>query len=517
MERLAKILIVDDESMVTKTLSMLLGLEGFSNVCAFNNPKEALNFLKKEETDLIISDFIMPEMNGIDFLTEAKKIQKNISTILLTGYADKENAIRAINEIGIFKYIEKPWDNTNLIISIRNALTQTRLKKELNQKILELEEANKKLENYSKNLENKVQQRTEELSKSNLKLSAVISGCADGIALLNEDFTITSINQAGSNLFGQNVETLVLTNLFDLAFCEKKRFSKSEFEKKQSVFLRNYNIINYKNDTKIPVEISIAQIQNENENEKSYIAVIRDVTYQKETERLRDDFIATLTHDLRTPLLATISGLDFILNKSLGDITKEQGDLFSAMKKSSEDMLGLVNALLEVYKYEAGKTYLCKTKFDILKLTNECTKELLPLAQKYDIKINTNCKEKELFVNADKNEIRRVITNLIGNAIKHSQESSKIEIDINKNDKDLKFDVTDDGIGLSKDDCDKLFNRFSQGTNQKRSSSTGLGLYLSRQIIEAHNGKIYVNSKLNEGSRFTFELKNSINDCKVIL
>ena len=519
MEKLGKIVIVDDEAMVTKTLSMLLGLEGFSNVYAYNNPNEALTFLKNEEVDLIISDFIMPEMNGIDFLTEAKKIQHEVSTILLTGYADKENAIRAINEIGIFKYIEKPWDNTNLIINIKNALTQTRLKKELNKKIAELEAANNKLENYSKTLEHKVQQRTKELSDSNMKLSAVISSCADGIVVLNENLLITNINEAGIRLFGQERENIISTNLFDLAFSEKKQFSKSDLSKKESLFLRNYNIINYLHDTKIPVEISIAHIktESESEKEKSYIAVIRDVTYQKETERLRDDFIATLTHDLRTPLLATLSGLDFILNKSLGEITPEQSNLFQAMKKSSEDMLGLVNALLEVYKYEAGKTYLCKTKFDILKLTQECKEELNPLAQKYDIQMNIKCNENELFVNADKNEIRRVITNLIGNAIKHSQESSKIEIDINKDNKDLKFDVIDDGIGLSKDDCNKLFNRFSQGTNQKRSSSTGLGLYLSRQIIEAHNGKIYVDSKINKGSKFTFELKDSINDCKVIL
>lgn len=517
MEKQGKILIVDDEPMVTKTLSMLLGLEGFSNIYSFNTPVDAVEFLKKEEVDLIISDFIMPQMNGIDFLTQAKKLQSSVSTILLTGYADKENAIRAINEIGIFKYIEKPWDNTNLIINIKNALTQTRLKKELNQKIEELEEANKKLENYSKTLENKVQQRTQELLQSNIKLSAVISSCADGIVLLNDDLLITDINNAGVKLFGQNKEDLLSVNLFDLTFCEKKQFSKSELSKKENIFLRNYNIVNYKLDTKIPVEISIAKIQTENENEKSYIAVIRDVTYQKETERLRDDFIATLTHDLRTPLLATISGLEFILNKSLGEVTQEQNNLFTAMKKSSEDMLGLVNALLEVYKYEAGKTYLCKTKFDILKLTQECKDELNPLAKKYDIKMKIKCDEDELYVNADKNEIRRVITNLIGNAIKHSQESSKIEIDINKENKDLKFDVIDDGVGLSKDDCEKLFNRFSQGTNKKRSSSTGLGLYLSRQIIEAHNGKIYVDSKLNKGSKFTFELKDSINDCKVIL
>ena len=143
MENFGTIVIVDDEAMVTKTLSMLLGLEGFSNLETFNNPIEALDYLKKNEVDLIISDFIMPEMNGIDFLEKAKRTQEEVSSILLTGYADKENAIRAINEIGIFKYIEKPWDNNNLILNIKNALERTRLKKELKKKMLEIQVENK--------------------------------------------------------------------------------------------------------------------------------------------------------------------------------------------------------------------------------------------------------------------------------------------------------------------------------------------------------------------------------------
>ncbi len=515
MDKLGKILIVDDEPMVTKTLNMLLGLEGFSNVVSFNDPIDALKWLKNSEVDLIISDFIMPGMNGIEFLENAKKLQKVVSTILLTGYADKENAIRAINEIGIFKYVEKPWDNNNLIINIKNALTQTRLKKELDIKIKELELANKKLEEYSKNLENIVQKRTAELSKANSKLNAIITNCADGIILFDNNLKITNINTTATELFGQNKKDLISKNIFDLVVSEKKQISKTDLNAKKNLFLRNFYLINYKKDARIPVEVSIAPIADENNN--FYVAVIRDVTYQKETERLRDDFIATLTHDLRTPLLATISGLDFILDKSLGEINEKQNNLFCAMKKSSEDMLGLVNALLEVYRYEAGKTYLCKTKFDIVKLTNECVNELELLAQKSKIDLIIDSTEAELFVNADKNEIRRVVTNLIGNAIKHSQKSSCVKINIKKSKKDLIFDVIDDGIGLSKEDCDKLFNRFSQGTNQKRSSSTGLGLYLSRQIIEAHNGKIYVDSELNKGSRFGFELKNSINDCKVML
>ena len=110
-----------------------------------------------------------------------------------------------------------------------------------------------------------------------------------------------------------------------------------------------------------------------------------------------------------------------------------------------------------------------------------------------------------------------MLVNLAGNAINHSQNGSFVKIDINKKDKDLRVDVIDDGVGLSKEDCDKLFNRFSQGTNTKRSASTGLGLYLSRQIVEAHDGKIFVESKPNKGSKFSFVLKNSINDCKVVL
>ena len=116
------ILIVDDEQMVTSAFRTLLKMEGYTNCKAFNNPIEAVEFLKGNKPDIIISDFIMPEMNGLEFLSEAKKMYPDVSKILLTGYADKENAIRAINEIGLYKYIEKPWDNDDLIITIQNGI-----------------------------------------------------------------------------------------------------------------------------------------------------------------------------------------------------------------------------------------------------------------------------------------------------------------------------------------------------------------------------------------------------------
>ena len=143
-----KIVIVDDEKIVTSAFKALFKVEGFSNVSLFNSPAEALDYLQNEEPDLIISDFLMPEMNGLQFLTEAKKLYPETSMILLTGYADKENAIKAINEIGLYKYIEKPWDNDDLIVNIKNGIERSHLLGNLRAKIKELETAHKELEKY---------------------------------------------------------------------------------------------------------------------------------------------------------------------------------------------------------------------------------------------------------------------------------------------------------------------------------------------------------------------------------
>ena len=168
---LGKIVYVDDEKMLTSTFSTLMKIEGFTDVVVFNNPLDALDYLKKETPDLIISDFLMPEMNGLEFLREAKKLYPEVSMILLTAYADKENAIKTINEIGVYKYIEKPWDNDDLVINIKNGIERSHLLANLREKISQLEEAKAKLQEYSDKLEVIVAERTKELTIANQKLS----------------------------------------------------------------------------------------------------------------------------------------------------------------------------------------------------------------------------------------------------------------------------------------------------------------------------------------------------------
>lgn len=140
-ERPARILILDDEEMVLTSLSSFLELETDYEVVTFTAGKEAIEYVKENRIDLVISDYLMPEMDGITFLAQMKEIEPQATRIILTGYADKENAIKAINDVGLFQYIEKPWDNDDLKIVIRNGLEKQRLMKELEQKVGEIQKA----------------------------------------------------------------------------------------------------------------------------------------------------------------------------------------------------------------------------------------------------------------------------------------------------------------------------------------------------------------------------------------
>ncbi len=146
------VLIVDDERMVVRSLQSFLGLETPYDVLPFVSPKEALESLETRPTQVVLADFMMPEMDGITFLKKARELQPEATRILLTGYADKENAIRAINEVGLYYYLEKPWDNDHLKLVIRNGVERSSLFNELSSRVEALEKANEELRGFRERL-----------------------------------------------------------------------------------------------------------------------------------------------------------------------------------------------------------------------------------------------------------------------------------------------------------------------------------------------------------------------------
>lgn len=141
------VVIVDDEEMVLKSLNAFLSLETNYHVETFLEPKVALEYITKNDVDLVVSDYLMPEMDGLTFLELVKNEKPEVPRIILTGYADKENAIKAINDVGLFQYIEKPWSNDDLLIIFRNGLGRNKLLKKLQEKIGEINSAYGELAN----------------------------------------------------------------------------------------------------------------------------------------------------------------------------------------------------------------------------------------------------------------------------------------------------------------------------------------------------------------------------------
>ena len=146
------LLIVDDEEMVLTSLRSLLKIETDYAVACYTDPNQALDEVRRNGVDLVIADYLMPQMNGIQFLAQVKSLDPEVTRILLTGYGDKESAIQAINRVGLFHYVEKPWDNNQLLLLIHNGLEKRFLIKQLREKVSELDDAHNGLKEVQKRL-----------------------------------------------------------------------------------------------------------------------------------------------------------------------------------------------------------------------------------------------------------------------------------------------------------------------------------------------------------------------------
>jgi DNA-binding NtrC family response regulator len=146
------IVIVDDEDMVITSLKAFLALETEYNVQGFTDPVEASKYLETHPVDVVVSDYLMPKMNGIQLLARAKELQPEAARVLLTGHADKQSAIQAINDVGLYQYLEKPWDNQQLLLVIQSAIERTQLFRNLREKISELDSAHSNLKDVQARL-----------------------------------------------------------------------------------------------------------------------------------------------------------------------------------------------------------------------------------------------------------------------------------------------------------------------------------------------------------------------------
>jgi len=227
----------------------------------------------------------------------------------------------------------------------------------------------------------------------------------------------------------------------------------------------------------------------------------------KKTDIAKDEFLAMITHELKTPLVPIQGYSDILLNEHLGKLNPEQKNRLSIIKSSSETLLGIISDLLDVQKLEIGQLRMKKENSDIKSSILKSVNALAPQAEKNEIKITTDAES--LMVVHDSERIKQVLTNLIKNAmIAVESKTGKIEVTMEDTPSEIQISVKDNGMGIPKDKQKDLFKKFYQvdTTLTRERGGSGLGLAICRGIIDNHGGSISVQSQEGEGAKFTFSI-----------
>ncbi len=242
---------------------------------------------------------------------------------------------------------------------------------------------------------------------------------------------------------------------------------------------------------------------------QSMLKLKHSIDEQIRINQHHEDFIASLTHDLRTPLIAADHMLHLLRRGTFGKTLPEMRDSLEQVVQSNQTLLEMVDTLLEIYQYEAGCKDLYFYDVNIWELSQSVVRELTPLAMTKGLVLNLTLveatDETSLWVRGDRLELRRLLTNLTGNAIRYTDAGS-VELRLqyvardSSENSSIILEVEDTGIGIAPEEQEFLFERFRQGNHQRRGN--GLGLYHSRQIVQAHHGTIEVESEVGQGTLF---------------
>jgi len=288
---------------------------------------------------------------------------------------------------------------------------------------------------------------------------------------------------------------------------ESKRYDNFRKYKKALEILTN----------QIAVAIENARLYNEvslfNETLKNeiYIATKELVEKNKELERmdkLKSDFVSNISHELRTPLTSIKGYTKLLAEGKIGNVDKKQKECLDIIGEETDRLTRLINEVLDLARLEKGKVTIKKEDVDLNKVAEDVINSIKTLAEDKSIAINFTPNKELPMVAASGDMIKQVFFNLLGNAIKFTPTEGMIDINMEEIDKEVKVSIKDNGIGIPPQIIPKLFDKFYQAdTSMTREfGGTGLGLPISKHIIEAHKGKIYVESEVGEGSTFIFTL-----------
>ncbi len=389
----------------------------------------------------------------------------------------------------------------------------------LDKKIKELEVAQKSQIRAFRDL--KEAERKTQLEKD--KISAIISNFVDPIVVLDPDDKIVLLNPAAKNIFGFSRETLgkkfpkkgnySMLNIKDLIKYEYSVKTaeelKMEGDSVEEVVINN-------GDGEQTYKVTTSLVVGKNKEPLGQMKIFYNLTREKMIDKLKSEFISIAAHQLRTPLSAIKWSIKMILDGDAGELNEEQSEILTKGYQSNERIIILVNDMLNVSRIEEGRFGYSFEMSNFHEVFEQVSMNLAPKIAEADLKFSVSIPEKVPDIYMDKSKMTMVLQNLLENAVKYTQAHGKLSLSLEVEEKFIKARVKDNGVGIPKADQEKLFSKFFRASNviKLQTEGSGLGLFIVKNVVEKHGGKILCNSEEGIGTEFivTIPIKNEISN-----
>lgn len=363
-------------------------------------------------------------------------------------------------------------------------------------------------------MKNNIKEYIDQLSSNEMRISSILNAISDVIITTNSSGIIGSCNKMTKKIFGYNQDRILGCNINEfISAIDFNNYRENMFNEQQLInnvkpMDNKYEIEGLKGDgTKIPVEVSYNEIEIEGQRVMTF--VINDITQRKYIDKMKDEFISIISHELRTPLTSIKGAIGLASSKKLGDLPQKIEDLLKIANNNCSRLSILINDILDLEKIKAGKMFFEFKEYEIASIVQESIEASADYAKQYNINYTTITPVDNAIVNVDKNRLIQVLFNLLSNAAKFSNPNSDVEVGIKKiNDKIIRINVKDTGIGIAEEFKSQIYESFSQAdsSDTRKKGGTGLGLSITKELVNILGGTINFDSMLNEGTNFYVDL-----------
>jgi signal transduction histidine kinase len=339
------------------------------------------------------------------------------------------------------------------------------------------------------------------------KSVTIVKSIADPLIVLDKNYKIILLNNACESVF--NIKEADVINKYFLEVINNGDlydYISSIYESNDKVSDKKIIYLNIDNKDYY-YNIIVSKLTGSLDKITGLVVLFQNVTQLKQIEKMKSDFIATISHEFKTPLTSIMMGTNLFSNEMIGELNLKQKDIISTISEDSERLLALVNDLLNLSKVESGKSIFNIKPHSVIEIIENSVKIFMEQAKKQEVYLHYEKENNLQKVNVDLEKATWVLNNLISNALRYTSLGDEIVIDAFVNQNKMCISVTDTGIGIPKDYQEKIFDKFIQVPGQdSEAKGTGLGLSIAKEIVEAFGGEIWCESTLGLGSTFIFTI-----------